>query len=263
MPSKGSHIQATLTFGSWRLQDLAQRLAPGAAKPQAYRTHGRLGATGSVPSCQRAAFIPLSRATCLPHRTPRLQSMMNLTGKFLIAMPALSDARFARSVVLLCNHSESGTMGLIVNKPLVEITFDTLLKQLKIAPDAEVSAPPVHFGGPVETGRGFVLHSPDWSDPEATQTIALAGNKTVCLTGTLDVLRAIAAGAGPKDAMLALGYAGWAAGQLEGEIRRNDWLVSEASPEIVFTTPVAARWEAALRLLGIDAQALSLTAGTA
>lgn len=188
---------------------------------------------------------------------------MDLTGKFLIAMPALADPRFARSVVLICHHNQSGAMGLIVNRPLPDLTFAALLQQLDLTPEPEAPALPVHFGGPVETGRGFVLHSDDWRDAETTLQVPLAKGAAVGLSGTLEVLRAIAAAQGPAQALLALGYAGWSAGQLEGEIRRNDWLVADAAAHLLFDTPAPARWEGALRLIGIDAQLLSATAGNA
>lgn len=207
---------------------------------------------------------------------------MELTGKVLIAMPALADPRFARSVVLMCRHGPGGAMGLIVNRPLPEVPLGPLLGQLGIERSDAARALPVHFGGPVETGRGFVLHSPDWprrGDPaphseagRAPQSaheegpslsIPLAAGDSVVLTGTIEVLRALATGGGPRAALLALGYAGWAADQLEGEIARNDWLVAEATHALVFDIPPAARWEAALRLLGISPIGLSATGGRA
>lgn len=204
---------------------------------------------------------------------------MDLTGKVLIAMPAPADPRFARSVVLMCRHGPGGAMGLIVNRPLPEVPTASLLSQLKITPSPEARALPVHFGGPVETGRGFVLHSPDWpasptdpaqeadpdNDPEASASlqIPLVGGEVACLTGTIDILRALATGGGPSDALLVLGYAGWAADQLEGEIARNDWLVAPATRSLLFDTAPAARLEAALRLLGVSPLGLSATGGRA
>jgi putative transcriptional regulator len=188
---------------------------------------------------------------------------MDLTGRVLIAMPALSDPRFARSVVLICRHGPAGAMGLIVNKPLPEIGFAALLGQLQITPAEHGRMVGVHFGGPVETGRGFVVHSLDWRDEEATLEVALAGDGALGLSGTVGILRALASGGGPRGVLMALGYAGWAADQLEGEIARSDWLVADAPARLIFETPAANRWSEALALLGVDPLGLSSTAGRA
>lgn len=184
---------------------------------------------------------------------------MDLTGKMILAMPAMGDPRFDRAVILICAHSAEGAMGLIVNKPLTDLSFLDLLTQLKIDRTEDRRDIRLHFGGPVERGRGFVLHSPDYrGGPTTTQVGAHYG-----LTATLDVLEALARGKGPQRAVLALGYTGWGPGQLEAEIARNDWLTAEASEELVFGTENAAKWAGALAGLGVSALALSPTAGRA
>ncbi|WP_132544601.1 YqgE/AlgH family protein [Rhodovulum euryhalinum] len=185
---------------------------------------------------------------------------MQLGGKLLIAMPGMGDPRFEKSVVFLCAHSDEGAMGLIVNKPMAELSFSDLLSQLDIprAPGARDIR--VHFGGPVEHARGFVLHSGDYNSDRDT-TLRVDGR--FGMTATLDILEDIARGQGPAASLLALGYAGWGPGQLEGEIGQNGWLTCEAAPEIVFDSLDATKWERALRTLGIDPLMLSATAGRA
>lgn len=182
-----------------------------------------------------------------------------LTGRMLIAMPQMSDPRFRRSVVYICSQSDRGAMGLIVNKPLPSLSFIDLLEQLDIETENLRGSLPIHYGGPVETGHGFVLHSTDYTMSDATLRVA----DGVGLTATIDVLRAIARGAGPQHAFLALGYAGWSAGQLEGEIRANGWLHCDADDELVFGHDIESKWERALAKLGIEVGMLSGTAGTA
>ena len=184
---------------------------------------------------------------------------MDLVGKLLVAMPALGDPRFERSVILICAHSNEGAMGLIVNKPLSQLKFSDLLTQLDIprAPDGRDIR--VHFGGPVERGRGFVLHSGDYAGGPATLRIG----GSFGMTATLDVLEALARGEGPREALLALGYAGWGPGQLEREIGRNDWLTSDPAPDLIFAPDDRAKWLAALRAMGIDPMTLSSQAGRA
>lgn len=184
---------------------------------------------------------------------------MHLAGKILIAMPGMEDPRFARAVVLMCAHGPDSAMGLIVNKPAEDVSFAGLLGHLGIARAPEGREIRIHAGGPVERGRGFVLHGPDWSGDDATMQVP-GGYR---LTGTLDILEAIARGGGPQNALLALGYAGWGPGQLESEILRNDWLVAEAPPDLVFTAPDREKWARALKGLGIDPLTLSPMAGHA
>lgn len=189
-----------------------------------------------------------------------------LDGQLLVAMPVMEDERFARSVIYLCAHSSEGAMGIIVNRPAGSIDFPELLVQLQIIPEAEQIKLPenaesmkVLKGGPVETGRGFVLHSSDFFIKDATLPI----DDDICLTATLDILKAIAAGEGPRHALLALGYAGWAPGQLENEIQENGWLHCEADSELVFGVEAEDKYTRALRKIGIDAGMLSNAAGHA
>jgi putative transcriptional regulator len=189
-----------------------------------------------------------------------------LDGQFLIAMPGMQDTRFARAVVYLCAHSSDGAMGIMINQPAPQITFRDLLVQLSIIPEGtEIRLPgtagrmQVHRGGPVETGRGFVLHSSDYFIENSTLPI----DEHICLTATLEILKAIAVGTGPQNAMLALGYAGWAPGQLETEIQSNGWLHAPATPELIFDTDLDAKYARALGMIGIDPVRLSGEAGHA
>lgn len=181
-----------------------------------------------------------------------------LTGRLLIAMPGMADPRFARSVIYLCAHSEDGAMGLVINRELGSLSFADLLKQLGVEQMTGSDNVPVHFGGPVETGRGFVLHSADYRQDG---TLVVEGE--VALTATIDVLRAIAEGKGPHQRLLALGYAGWAPGQLEAELQANGWLAVPADAEIVFDRNLNSKWLRALGKLGIDATMLSAEGGRA
>lgn len=182
----------------------------------------------------------------------------SLEGQLLIAMPAMGDPRFDRTVLFMCAHSEDGAMGLIVNKPAEQITFASLLEQLDIEVGGNGRAVRVHYGGPVEVGRGFVLHTPDF---EQDSTVIVGDG--FALTATIDVLRAIAEGRGPKHGLLALGYAGWAPGQLDQEIQQNAWLHAPADPDIVFDGRLETKWERALRVVGVDPSFLSTAAGHA
>src|SRR5579884_1039365 len=188
----------------------------------------------------------------------RAEGLKTLTGQLLVAMPQMSDPRFARSVVYLCAHSEeAGAMGLVVNKTLASLTMDELFVHLKLEPSRLNEPRPVHFGGPVDPGRGFVLHSADYRE-EATLTVGDFG-----VTATLDILRAIGKGEGPRHSLLALGYAGWAPGQLDAEIQANGWLSVAADTELVFGGELDAKWERALSKLGISLSMLSTDAGHA
>jgi putative transcriptional regulator len=183
----------------------------------------------------------------------------SLEGKLLIAMPGMGDPRFDRAVIFICSHSDDGALGLIVNKPTPELKFGALLGQLSIdvsAPQREIR---IHFGGPVENGRGFVLHSADYLSDGATLQV----NSDFGMTATLDVLEEIANGDGPDQALLALGYSGWGPGQLDDEILQNGWLTCDASRDIVFDTDDGGKWTAALAALGVDALMLSPQAGRA
>ncbi len=184
---------------------------------------------------------------------------MDLTGKFLVAMPGMGDPRFEKSVILVCAHSDEGAMGIIVNKPVEEVTFAGLLEHLNIPRAPEGRDIAVHFGGPVERGRGFVLHSRDYRGGAATMRIEGGFG----MTATLDVLEALARGEGPHRALLALGYSGWGPGQLEDEIARNDWLTADADAALVFADDDGGKWRGALKSLGINPLTLSGTAGRA
>jgi len=189
-----------------------------------------------------------------------------LDGQMLIAMPSMGDERFARSVIYMCAHSSEGAMGIIVNHPALNVSFPDLLVQLEVvgAPDL-IELPPraggvkVLKGGPVETSRGFVLHSSDFFIENSTLPI----DDGVCLTATLDILKAIARGDGPRSAVLALGYAGWAPGQLENEINGNGWLHCAADLDLIFGQDVEAKYERALKKIGVDLGMLSSEAGHA
>ena len=183
----------------------------------------------------------------------------DLSGKLLIAMPDMGDPRFAYSVVYMCAHSDEGAMGLIVNKPQPEIRFSKLLEQLGIERTDKTRDIRVHFGGPVEHARGFVLHTMDYR----SETGTLEVDDHVGMTATMDVLEDIARGAGPSTSMLALGYAGWGPGQLESEIAQNGWLTCDARDDILFGRANEHKWTAALKVLGIDPVLLSSTAGRA
>lgn len=189
-----------------------------------------------------------------------------LEGQLLIAMPAMGDPRFSRSVIYLCAHSSEGAMGIIINQRAPNISFTELLEQLNIVPSEDrialpssLSAMEVHLGGPVETGRGFVLHSADYFKAESTLPI----DESVCLTATIDILRDIAKGSGPNKALLALGYAGWAPGQLEDEIQANGWLNCPADPELIFDPELDLKYARALDSLGVDPIRLVNDAGHA
>ena len=188
-----------------------------------------------------------------------MNSTDSLEGKLLIAMPGMGDPRFERSVIFMCAHSEDGALGLIVNKPASELKFASLIKQLGIDAGDPKRDIRVHFGGPVENGRGFVLHSADYLSDSSTLRV----NDAFGMTATLDVLEEIARGDGPTSALLALGYSGWGPGQLEAEILQNGWLTCDAPPEIVFDPDDDGKWSAALGTPGIDPLTLSASAGRA
>lgn len=184
---------------------------------------------------------------------------MELTGKLLIAMPGMGDPRFEHSVIFLCSHGDDGAMGLIVNKPTPKVRLSDLLTQLEIEPSTLATDLVVHFGGPVERVRGFVLHSPDYIATKQTLKVSEAFN----MTATLDILEDIAAGRGPGQALMMLGYAGWGAGQLESEIGQNGWLTTDATADLVFGSPDQDKWVAALKAMGVDPLMLSADAGRA
>ena len=185
--------------------------------------------------------------------------MDSLTGQLLVAMPQMQDPRFARSVVYLCAHSgEAGAMGLVINKTIDALTVDELCAHLNIEPTRLNHPRPVHFGGPVDPSRGFVLHSPDYQE-EGTLGIS----DEFAMTATLDILRAMGKGEGPRRSILALGYAGWAPGQLDAEIHANGWLSVAADADLVFGEADDSKWQRALAKLGVSPEMLSTDAGHA
>lgn len=181
-----------------------------------------------------------------------------LTGQFLIAMPQMADPRFAQTVIYLCAHTADGAMGLVINRQIDSITFPGLLRQLEIEVADADDQIRVMFGGPVEMARGFVLHSQDY-----VQDSTLLIGDGVGLTATLEILKDMARGAGPKRCLLALGYAGWAAGQLDHEIQANGWLHAPADENLIFGDEAGSKWDRALGILGISAALLSGEAGHA
>ena len=181
-----------------------------------------------------------------------------LTGQLLIAMPHMQDPRFERSVIYVCVHNPEGAMGLVVNRLADELTFPDLLEQLGIETEQDRSDLPIHIGGPVESGRGFVLHTSDYK-----QGSTIRVDERVNLTATVDILKDIAAGRGPRQALLALGYAGWGAGQLDGEIQQNTWLSVPADEALIFDTDLDHKWERSIAKLGVDVSLLSGDAGHA
>jgi len=181
-----------------------------------------------------------------------------LTGQLLIAMPTMSDKRFAQSVIYLCAHTEDGAMGLVLNRPLASPTFEDLLRQLDVTPTPPARRIALCDGGPVDGARGFVLHTADW-----TGDGSLRVDESVALTASLDVLKAIAAGDGPRAGLLALGYASWVAGQLDAEVQSNAWLTAPASLELIFDDDHSTKWRRAFASLHVDPALLSGVAGHA
>ncbi|MGB8275207.1 MAG: YqgE/AlgH family protein [Alphaproteobacteria bacterium] len=182
----------------------------------------------------------------------------SLSGQLLVAMPQMRDPRFARTVIYMVAHTEDGAMGLVLNRVLGSVTFPDLLRQLGIDASDSASNIHVHFGGPVETGRGFVLHSADYH-----QGATLRVDEKVSLTATIDILRDIADGAGPRHCLLALGYAGWGPGQLEDELHGNGWLHVTADEDLVFGEDLEGKWEHAIAKIGVDFRNLSDEVGHA
>jgi putative transcriptional regulator len=181
-----------------------------------------------------------------------------LTNQFLVAMPALEDPNFRESVTFICEHNPQGALGIVINRPM-NVVLDDILKQLSLkARDGDTGATPVYLGGPVQPERGFVIHEP----PGQWEATLKVGNG-IGVTTSRDVLAALAEGHGPKRAFVALGYAGWTAGQLEEELKSNSWLSAPADPHIIFDTPVEQRWQAAARLIGVDLSLLSGDTGHA
>ncbi|WP_375264675.1 YqgE/AlgH family protein [Planktotalea sp.] len=186
-------------------------------------------------------------------------SSLDLVGKCLIAMPDMPDARFQSSVIFICAHSAEGAMGLIVNKCVEDVKLADLMDQLSIPKGTTRADLPIYFGGPVEHGRGFVLHSAEYR----SELSSMDTGEGFAMTATIDILEDIGAGHGPEKALIALGYAGWGPGQLEGELANNGWLVSDAGSDVIFDTPDSKKWSAALGAIGIDPAILSSSGGRA
>lgn len=183
----------------------------------------------------------------------------NLTGKFLIAMPNMVDSRFKQAVIYICSHNAEGTMGLIINKTAINFNLSDLIKQLTLPAKIKPKAFPINIGGPVEPYRGFILHTLDYVNEENTVKV----DQILGMTSTLDILEDIASSKGPETFLVALGYSGWGAGQLELEIKNNGWLVSDANSEIVFNNNNSKKWGEALRILGVNPILLSASGGNA
>jgi putative transcriptional regulator len=190
-----------------------------------------------------------------------VQAAPFLSGKFLLAMPGMSDPRFERAVIAMCVHDENGAVGVGIGQKRAGLKFRALLKQLDLDP-GDAPDVPVHHGGPVEPGRGFILHSTDWGGQDTLQVTGQSGH-LFAMTGTIDVLRAIAEGRGPSRWIAALGYAGWESGQLEEEMTRHGWFAADGDDAILFDTPTDERWAASFKASGIDPRLLSSQTGAA
>ena len=203
-------------------------------------------------------FNAFATNTQLPERMCPLQGKMikpilSLQNHFLVAMPALTDINFSQSVIYICSHNNDSTMGIVINRPIVDINVGGVFTQMKITSEnPAINQLPVYLGGPIQPERGFIIHRPNkpW---QATLTTSAE----MAVTSSQDILQAIATNEGPDDIIVALGYAGWDAGQLEQEISQNCWLTMPAEADIIFNTPFAMRWQAALDLLGVNASHLS------
>lgn len=210
------------------------------------------------PKCDFCSLASLGRGLAICGMEKENDSF-DLSGKLLVAMPGMGDPRFEKTVIFMCDHSPDGAMGLIVNRPDPMVKTADLLKQLGISPSNNSRDIKAHFGGPVEHGRGFVLHSADYRGDQATLPV----DDRFAMTATVDVLEELAQGRGPDSALLMLGYSGWGPGQIEDEIVSNGWLTCDATPEIVFGADSDAKWVAALGELGVNPLTLSAAAGRA
>ena len=180
-------------------------------------------------------------------------------GQLLLATPKMTDFRFEKAVVLICSHSGEGAMGIIVNKPAIELKFDHILKQLKINPKTQVFNQEIYFGGPVEFGRGFVVHTTDYDVPNVSINI----QEEYYLTACIEIIEDMANGCGPKDSLLALGYAGWGPGQLENELLSDSWLMCDPDPHLIFSLKSEAKWNSGLKKLGVNPSYLATLGGSA
>lgn len=190
--------------------------------------------------------------------TPKSAATNYLTGQVLVAMPGMPDPRFAKTVIYMCDHSDKGAMGFVLNRPEASLDFKELLDHVGLAEVELQRAIPIHIGGPVDAGRGFVLHSNDYGSDETVKVDSICA-----ITASIDILRDIAGGAGPDKCILVLGYSGWAPGQLESELQDNGWLHAPADEELLYGTDSAHKWDHALKKIGISASHLSATGGRA
>ncbi len=217
------------------------------------------GATTSTPDSTDAAEArPRAPRRRRAAKRPAGSGGDYLVGQLLIAMPSMQDPRFAQSVICLCAHSAEGAMGLVLNKPIDGISFDELLRQLELEPHPPERRLRLVQGGPVEGGRGFVLHTTDWSSDGSMRVTG-----ELALTASLDILKAVAGGGGPRQGVLALGYAGWGPGQLEDEIQRNSWLSVSPDEALLFKEEAGSMWRQAMAKLKVDPLLLSNAAGHA
>jgi putative transcriptional regulator len=252
-------------------QDDGETPAPGSEKrARRIGTHEGKAPTGDieppVPESTEAGPLLRPQWTRSQPQQRKTSKRGYLDGQVLIAMPTMGDERFARTVIYVCAHSDEGAMGIVVNQPASHISFRDLLVQLEVIPAADqvelskrAGGVKVLKGGPVDPRRGFVLHSSDFYIENSTLPI----DEGICLTATVDILKAIVRGDGPKSALLALGYAGWAPGQLENEIQHNGWLHCSADSELIFGQDMGGKYELALKRIGIDLGMLSSEAGHA
>ena len=183
----------------------------------------------------------------------------NYQGQLLLATPKMLDFRFEKSVILICSHTGKGAMGIIVNKPTIELTFGDILKQLKINSKNQIINKEIYFGGPVEYGRGFVVHSTDYDVPNVSINI----QEEYRVTASIEILEDIANGHGPKDSLLALGYAGWGPGQLESELLLDSWLMCDSDPELIFSLQSETKWKSGLEKIGVNPSKLATLGGSA
>ena len=216
------------------------------------------------PPAPRSPDMPSATENRTVHMTPAsasrtIEGENFLEGKLLIALPGMADPRFEKSVIFMCAHSLDGAMGIMINRAVEGLRFHELMDKLELEITPGTRDVPVLYGGPVETGRGFVLHSGDYESEESTLPVS----EDVSLTASVDILRAMGKGNGPKKAIFALGYAGWGPGQIEDEIRANGWIHCDADASLLFDAQLGLKWASALRKLGIDASGLSAHTGQA
>ena len=201
------------------------------------------------------AFLTRKKTSMTEIKTNKI----DYQGQLLLATPKMTDFRFERAVILICSHNTEGAMGIIVNKPTLELKFDDILEQLKISPQKKPTNQNIYFGGPVEFGRGFVVHSSDYDVPNVSINI----QEEYYLTASIEILEDMANGCGPKESILALGYAGWGPGQLENELLCDSWLMCDPDPNLIFSLHSEAKWNSGLKKLGVNPSHLATIGGSA